>query len=152
MEAIAEQAMEDEQEEEYPQPGAEVRAKMMATIAHLQQRVHEQSQQWLVSTVDYEDRALAVDLCVRKVVDRDDPVRGDEDAVEALGEEGAPSPPRDAWSLEKDEVLKDELFVLSGLGEQQTEGVFNYEINMDTSRKRAKGAYEAPPPVGVKIL
>ena len=52
--------MEAEQDELIPQPSPEVRAKMMATIAHLQQRVHEQSQQRLVSTVDYEDRALAV--------------------------------------------------------------------------------------------
>ena len=71
MESSAEQAMQGEQEElddDYPQPSPEVRAKMMATIAHLQQRVHEQSQQRLVSTVDYDDLALAVDLCVRKVV------------------------------------------------------------------------------------
>ena len=99
----------------------------------------------------YNDLALAVDLCVRKVVDGADPVRLDEGAVKAQDDAGASSPPRDAWILEKDEVLKDELFVLSGLGEQQKEGVFNYEINMDNSRKRAKGAHEAPPPVAVQI-
>ena len=51
MEASAEQAMEAEQDELCPQPSPEVRAKMMATIAHLQQRVHEQSQQRLVACV-----------------------------------------------------------------------------------------------------
>ena len=68
--------MEAEQDELIPQPSPEVRAKMMATIAHLQQRVHEQSEQRLVSCVHHDDLALHVDMCVRKVVDAPDPEGG----------------------------------------------------------------------------